>query len=630
MPTVIVLDIETHYAKDYTLSKLTTEAYVRDPRYETIGISIAIADKPPVWIPKPKVRKVLERIDWSDAMVVCQNTMFDGAILKWHYGVEPLAWLDIMGMSRALFPHEKSHSLAAQAERMGIGQKGTEVLNSLGKRYADFTPEELARYGAYCDNDVHLTRELFKRYMRMGFPKQELKLIDMTLRMFIDAQLELDAPLLQTHLADVVERKERLLDRVQDLLSDGGVEVVGDDGVKRAIMSNDRFANLLRVFDVEPPTKISPTTGKEAYAFAKTDEAFLELQEHPREEVQALVACRLGNRSTIEETRTERFIDMATRGAFPVPLRYYGAHSGRWSGLDSVNLQNLPARGIGANRIKQSIRAPEGYMLIDCDSSQIEARTLAWLAGQTDLVEAFRRNNEEKLAGVPAEEQQHDVYKLMATKVYGVPMHKVDKPKRQVGKTVILGAGYGVGHQKLQAFLKTQAGVLVDLPEAKRIIDVYRQSNLFIVKLWRSADTALRSMLMGNASIVDAQGLTTAIPGVGLTLPSGLHIQYPGLEMTSEGMQYYSKGKPIRIYSGKVVENLCQAVARCIVAEQALRIQRRYPVKLMVHDSVVALVPEHEVEEAQAFIEACMRWVPTWAPGLPLACEASVGKTYGG
>jgi DNA polymerase I-like protein with 3'-5' exonuclease and polymerase domains len=628
MSRLCVLDLETYYDRDYSLTRLTTEAYVRDPRFETIGLSYTFGDKTQ-WLPKPQVNEFLRDTDWSDTMLVAQNTAFDGSILNWHYDVQPKAWLDIMGMSRALFPHEKSHSLKAQAERMGVGVKGTEVLNALGKRYGHFSADDLAKYGEYCNNDVDLTHDLFKLYMGMGFPLQELKLIDMTLRMFIEPRLILDVPMLQQHLAAVREAKLTLLERVRDnMLRDytdpEAVRAVfsdGTEGIKTLLMSNEKFAQALRDLSVEPPMKISTTTKKPAYAFAKTDEAFKALAEHENPDVQALVAARLGNKTTLEETRTERFINMATRGAFPVPLRYYGAHSGRWSGQDSVNMQNLPSRGPDAGKIKKAIKAPPGHVVIDCDSAQIEARVLAWLAGQDDLVQAFER--------------KEDVYKLMASKIYGVPVDQIDKQQRQVGKTVVLGAGYGVGHVKLQGFLKTQAGVEVSLDEAKRIIDTYRSSAYRIADLWKKAGSALQFLISGQEFTIDTPGLVRVVPGKGLTLPSGLFIQYPNLRSVrneEDGKQefvYTSKGLPVRIYGGKVVENFTQAIARCVVAEQMLRIQKRYPVVLTVHDAAAIIAPIAEAKEAQAFVENCMSWVPKWATGLPLACESGMGESYG-
>jgi DNA polymerase len=625
---IVTIDFETFYSSDYGFSKLTTEEYVRGPQWEVIGFSYKIADGVTTWVPKPRVASVLASIDWSDAMVICQNTAFDGAIMAWHYGINPMVWTDIMGMSRALFPHERSHSLKAQAERMGVGIKGTEVDNAKGMNYKDFTPYELAKYGEYCNNDVELTYDLFMRYMGMGFPKQELKLIDLTLRMFIDSVLELDPVQLAKHLETVKENKLALLETVRDnMLKDADPEYVhaiyteGMAGIKTLLMSNDKFAKALESLGIDPPTKISPATKKTAWAFAKTDEAFKALEEHEDERVQALVAARLGNKTTLEETRTERFIGMSGRGRFPVPLRYYGAHSGRWSGQDSVNLQNLPARGANAGKIKKAIMAPDGHVVIDCDSAQIEARVLAWLAGQDDLVQAFR--------------DKQDVYKLMATKIYGIAIDDVNKTQRQVGKTVVLGAGYGVGHVKLQMFLKNQAGVEVTLEEAKRIIDTYRSASYKIADFWRNAGEALTALTLGQSMQVDAIGLIKAIPGKGLTLPNGLHIQYPGLRAVSNEetgkreLVYYSKGLPVRIYGGKSVENICQAVARQVVAEQMLRVAKRYKVVLTVHDAIAIIAKESEARDAQVYLEECMSWNPKWAVGLPLACESGVGRSYG-
>lgn len=627
---IITIDFETYYSQDFGFSKLTTEEYVRGPQWETIGFAYKVDDGPTVWVPKPDVKQVLASIDWSDAMVVCQNTAFDGAIMKWLYGVDPMTWVDIMGMSRALYPHERSHSLKAQAERMGAGVKGNEVDNAKGKHYADFTWHELERYGEYCCNDVDLTYDLFMQYMNLGFPKSELKLIDLTLRMFIDAVLVLDKPMLVTHLQEVKDRKEALMESVRDfMLKDADPEYVhtifseGMEGIKKLLMSNPKFALVLENYGVVPPTKISPTTGKLAYAFAKTDDDFKELMEHPDVRVQILVAARLGNKTTLEETRTDRFIGMSSRGKFPVPLRYYGAHSGRWSGQDSVNLQNLPSRGDDAGKIKKAIKAPEGYVVIDCDSSQIEARVLAWLAGQETFVQAFRDNQ--------------DVYKLMASQIYGIPVDQVTVgtgSQRQVGKTVILGAGYGVGHVKLKAFLKAQAGIEVSLEEAKRIIDAYRSSAGQIAAFWQRASNALTAMMQGQSIQVDAIGIVQAVAGKGLTLPNGLHIQYPGLRahVGEEGKRelvYTSKGLPVRIYGGKVVENVCQAVARQVVAEQMLRVAKRYKVVLTVHDAIAIIAKKEEAAEARAYLEECMSWNPKWATGLPLACESGMGDSYG-
>jgi DNA polymerase I-like protein with 3'-5' exonuclease and polymerase domains len=606
---LITLDLETYYDQQYSLSKLTTEEYIRDPRFSVIGVGTKVNDEVTQWITgdAATVLAHLRALPWDNAMLLAHNTMFDGAILSWRCGIRPKALADTMLMSRALFGTEVSHSLKAVSERYGVGQKGDEVVRALGKRRQDFDDEDLARYGQYCANDVQLTYDIFQRMLSDGFPIKELKLIDVTLRMFTEPMLDLDGAHLRKHLQDVRDRKQALLDAAG----------VAD---KKDLMSNQKFADMLREFGVEPPMKVSPTTGKETYAFAKTDEDFKALEEHEDERVQTIVAARLGNKSTLEETRTERFLQIASRGTLPVPIRYYAAHTGRWGGSDKINLQNLPSRGANAKQIKQSIVAPSGYVLIDADSAQIEARVLAWLAEQEDVVATFAADG--------------DAYKRMASQIFGVPVEEVTNEQRQIGKVVILGAGYGVGHNKLQLFLKMQAGVEVDLDEAKRIIDIYRSTNSNISGLWRDAQDMLRYLVSGQSVQFGRPGvLTVNADEGGVRLPSGLYIRYPNLKMdrTDTGTEFHYKVRKGRnyIYGGKVVENVTQALARCIVGEQMLKIAEKYRVVLTVHDSVVCCVRENEAEEAQAYVEQCMRWTPDWATGLPVNCESDIGRRYG-
>jgi DNA polymerase len=265
--------------------------------------------------------------------------------------------------------------------------------------------------------------------------------------------------------------------------------------------------------------------------------------------------------------------------------------------------------------------APEGHVVIDCDSSQIEARVLAWLAGQDDLVAAFER--------------KEDVYKIMAAKIYNVEVSEVTYPQRTVGKTIILGAGYGVGHLKLQLFLKQQAGVIVDTDTAKAYIDTYRSTNNMIPQLWKQGEAALRALAYGQEMVLDKQGLLKVVPGKGIQLPNGLFIQYPDLrrvvdeESGKASWIYTSKGLPVHIYGGKVIENVCQAVARIVIGEQMLRITKRYQCVLTVHDAAAVIAKESDADSARAYVEECMNWRPKWAQTLPLACESGMGKSYG-
>eukprot|EP00919_Chromeraceae_sp_WS-2016_P064629 GHVR01153052.1.p1 GENE.GHVR01153052.1~~GHVR01153052.1.p1 ORF type:complete len:610 (+),score=63.78 GHVR01153052.1:100-1929(+) len=604
---LITIDFETFYSQDFSLSKMTTEAYVRDPRFEVIGVSVKVNNGRTEWASgtHEQLKNYFSGFAWEDSMVLAHNTMFDGAILSWLFDIHPRVWADTLCIGRAVHGVEVGGSLKALAERYQIGVKGTEVLDAKGKRRVDFTDEELDKYGDYCINDVELTYKLFG-IMGKKFPRQELRVIDLTLRMFIEPMLDLDLGLLEQHLEDTKDIKDKLL-------LDAGVD-------KKDLMSNPKFAELLRGVGVIPPMKTSPTTGKETYAFAKSDEAFKALLEHEDVRVQALVNARLGNKSTLEETRTQRFIDISKRGLLPVPVRYYAAHTGRWGGADKINLQNLPSRGPNGKKLKKSMIAPDGYVLIDCDSSQIEARVLAWLAGQGDLTEAFRVGD--------------DVYKKMAMSIYGVNREEdVTKDQRFVGKTTILGAGYGMGavrfKEQLQSF-----GFDMDLDEARRVISVYREANFKITTLWRDAGYMLENMARGDSVQFGLDGVVAVdATKKAIMLPSGLFMRYDELagEQGERGVEYTYKVRRgrNRIYGGKVIENVCQAVARCIIGEQMLKIAKRYRVVLTVHDSVVCCVPEEEVAEAQEYIESCMRWTPHWAAGMPVNCESGIGKSYG-
>lgn len=606
---IITVDFETYYSKDFGFSKLTTEEYVRHPDFEVIGVGIKEGNNETQWFSgdHAATQEYLKKFDWKNNFVLAHNTAFDGAILSWIFGITPKGWLDTLSMARALHGVSVGGSLEKLAVHYGVGEKGDDTKWSIGMRRKDFSETQLARYGEYCRNDVDLCHKIFMDMLQQeNFPTSELKVVDATLKMFVEPSLELDLPLLEMHLEEVKARKERLL------------EAAAAD--KDMLMSNEKFAGLLLELGVEPPKKVSATTGKEAWAFAKTDEGFKALQEHHDPRVQALVAARLGNKTTLEETRTQRFIDISKRGKLPVPLKYYAAHTGRWGGDDKVNLQNLPSRGQNAGKLKKAIIAPKGYVMIDSDSSQIEARTLAWLAGQDDLVEAFARGE--------------DVYKIMASAIYGKEETAVTKDERFVGKTTILGAGYGMGAEKFKAQLKT-FGVEIPLDECKRIINVYRQTYPAIPELWQQAQRSLESMILKRAASVGREGvLQFDAERCGFVLPNGLPLRYAELRKVTDPqgkVQYEYKTRIgfTKIYGGKVVENLCQALARCVIAEQMLKIGKRYKTVLTVHDAVACIAPKEEADVAQAYVEECMRWTPAWATGLPLNCESGVAESYG-
>jgi DNA polymerase len=603
---ILTVDFETYYTStDLGFKKQTTEEYVRDPRFEVIGVSVQVDGGWPKWFSgtKEATKEWLLQFDWANSMALAHNALFDMAILNWHYGIRPKAIADTLSMARAIHGTEVGNSLAKLADYYKLGVKGTEVVSAIDLKREDFPPAKLRAYAEYCRNDVALTYDLFL-HLLPKLTRGELKLIDLTIRMFTEPVLTLDKPLLQAHLADVRERKAKLMEAAGANLDD--------------LMSNQKFAELLRGFGVEPPTKISPTTGELTLAMAKSDEGFKALAEHPDERVQVLVAARLGNKTTLEETRTERLLGIADRGVIPVPLSYYAAHTGRWGGADKLNFQNFPSRGENAGKLKRAILAPEGHVMIDCDSSQIEARVLAWFAGQDDLVEDFAN--------------KRDVYKIMASAIYGKTVDEVTKDERFVGKTTILGSGYGMGSAKFKAQLKT-FGVEISDDESARIINTYRETYPWIPALWKAGSAAIEAMSKGKTAKWGRKGIID-IQKEGILMPNGLHQRYPNLRKVKDkdGKEQYiydSRKGPVKLYGGKLTENICQGLARCIIGEQMLRIAKRYKVVLTVHDAVACIAPEAEVEEAMAYVMECMRFVPEWAQGIPLNCEAGYGRSYG-
>lgn len=621
--SLLIVDIETYYtSKDLGFKSQTTEEYVRDPRFEVIGVSVQVDDGKPVWFSgdRETTRKWLRQFDWRHSMMLAHNTLFDGAVLYWHFGITPKIYLDTLCLARALHGVDAGGSLKALAQRYAVGVKGEEVFAAIDKRRTDFTPEDLAKYGEYCCNDVRLTYDLFN-IMSKQFPMDELRLIDMTLRMYIQPMLYVDQRVLEERLQALHAEKSEMLASLKDQL-----KCETEEDVRKNLSSNKKFSEVLTKFGIEVPMKLSEKQKKEVPALAKKDEGFLALCGHEDTFIQQLCAVRLGTKSTMEEGRIKRFMDIGKRnkGMVPIPLKYYGAHTGRWSGTDKINFQNLPSRDPKKKALKKAIIPPEGYKIINSDSSQIEARMVAWLAGQDDVVQQFAKGE--------------DVYSLFASAVYERPISKKDTEQRFVGKTCILGLGYGTGALKLQHTLATSQPISVKIEEeeAKRIVSVYRSKNDKIIELWAEGDAMLEDMMNGNfdkGPRVFGQHECVFYDNNGIILPNGLRIYYKNLRREFEDgksrVMYDSRRGSISIWGGAVVENVVQALARIVVGQQMININEKYRVVLTVHDAAVCVVPDDEVNEATKTITGIMSLAPSWADGLPVACEVKSGDTYG-
>lgn len=321
--TLLTIDFETFWdSKEYTLSKMTTEEYIRDKRFKPWGACIHEygTDKITQWYHEFELPRVLATYDWSTTAVLAHNAQFDVSILEWRYGVHPCFIFDTLSMARALRGVEVGNSLAKLAEDFGLPAKGKAVHSTDG--LTELSSEIMSELVAYCMHDVFLCEEVFRR-LSDGYPTRELRLIDITLKMYTRAQLQLDANMLTDALLEERETREGLLQRLGATDAD--------------LASNDRFAQLLRSIGCTPPTKKKRPTPKtpnpvgENYAFAKTDAMFQAMLNGDREDVALLCEARLKVKSTTERTRAQRFLDISQRGALPVPLSYYGAITGRYT-----------------------------------------------------------------------------------------------------------------------------------------------------------------------------------------------------------------------------------------------------------------------------------------------------------
>lgn len=408
---ILVLDFETRWnSKDYTLSRMTTESYIRDPRFKAFGASYKWYGEgnDAIWLRPDALRRLCADIDWSRTALMCHNAQFDGAILAWHFGCVAAFYFDTLSMARAVRGLEVGNSAKKLAEAFGLPPKGQAVNSTDGLEELTFEVEQ--ELADYCCHDSWLCEQFFDR-LREHFSVGELELIDMTCKMFVNPKLVLDKEMLATAIEEDDRKRADLLARLQV-----------DDKI---LASNALFAELLRAMGVEPPTKISPTTKKETWALSKKDAGFHALIGHEREDIALLCEARLKVKSTQERTRAQRFFDIGVRGTLPVPLSYYGAHTGRWTAAKGsfINLQNLK-RG---SFLRRAIMAPPGYVLVVADLSQIEPRVLAWLARYTAMLDIFRAGG--------------DPYATFGAQMFGIAgLTKESHPDlRQSAKSALLG-----------------------------------------------------------------------------------------------------------------------------------------------------------------------------------------------
>ena len=596
---IITLDFETYYDDTYTLKKLTTEAYVRDPRFEVLCCALRTPSGNLLTVPGPELDKATLQglTDWKDTAVLCHHAQFDGLIMSHHFGITPGAWLDTLSMARLVIGNHLPVGLEALAKHFNLGGKTVPYKAFRGLHWDELSPliQRELRYG--CAQDVSLTWEIFTR-LWPGFPPEEIRLIDMTVRMFTEPSLCGDIELLKEVWMAEAARKEIWLREL---------EVRPNE-----LQSAEKFAELLREAGVEPALKRPGINGMPLYAFAKNDKFMLDLVESADPHVAMLAQARLGYKSTLTQRRAERLELMTRRGPLTPYYKYCGSHTPRWSGGDKTNFQNFNRKG----DLRKTIVAPPGRKLAIVDLSQIECRLLNTLAGQWDVVEKFRRGE--------------DPYIGIASHFYKRPITVADKYERGMGKQGELMCGFGCGGPRFKQVASMGnygPPIEITLEEGNQFVALYRDTHKAVVAYWHAADEVLRVLLQ---NLVCDWG-PLQVRHKRIFLPNGMAMQYNLLE--HEGMLLRrTRFGGQKIYGAKLVENVVQALARVIFGQALLRVQEDYRLlpAMISHDEavyVVAAVCDDELLRHN-LLDAFTAPV-AWLPELPLGAECVIAERYG-
>lgn len=642
----VYIDFESYWSSDHTLSKMSPTEYVMHPETEIISVAIKAEGCPTdVIFGESEIKRHLDALDWSTKMAIGHNMSgFDAMIMAWRFGIKPAMWGCTAAMARSKYGKTCGVSLKALSKELGIGVKlDLEATNTKGKHLKDFTPEELRSMEQYNKVDTELCAKLFKTLAK-GFPKPEMVQIDMTTRMLVEPKFQLDYDRVRGALQDVkAEKQKSLFDLAQRLGIEGYAAHAVEHGVgieeqiRTELASAPKFAALLTKLGVEVPMKPSPTTvDKEVPALAKTDEAFIKLQEHPDPVVAAAARARLEVKSTLLESRLEAFIRAADAcaGLLPVPLKYAGADTtGRWSG-EQYNMQNLPRVPRDkegniipktSNALRLSLLAPKGKRVIVADLSGIELRVNHFLWKVPSSMALFR-----------ADPAKADLYKEFASTLYNVDKSEVSKDQRQVGKVAHLGLGFGAGAATFRKVAKLMAGIDLSDGESINVVGAWRDEYSPIVDGWATFQEHLPKILQGIESSIDPWGLCVTEKNA-VRLPSGRRIYYPALVKERDGVTgksewWYGQGRHrARIYAGKGVENLVQALARDVIADAALAFRKATGLSpaLTVHDELVYVVPEEVAQDRLELLQGIMRTPPTWWPELITWSEGDLAHSYG-
>lgn len=603
---LLAIDYESFYSDEYSLSKMKRTEYLNDERFKVHGAAVSLDGGPDQWITAKHLPEFFGDMGPHIDAMLCHNGLFDHGITALKYFPREVFLLDTMSMAQGAistrFPH-LSMSLGslgrfAFPDNPGLWKQDDILQESKGVRDLPLMLE--AKIGAYSCQDNKVARHLFKWLLAQDYP-WEMALVDihLTLAMGVYPQLRMDSMrAAKIHMAEVRAKQE-------------AVEKLRID--RADLRSGEKFAQLLRAAGVEPPTKISPKTGKVAYAFAAKDEGMKELLEHDDPRVQALVEARLGEKAAQKESRAAVFARLPAD--LPVPLRYAAAHPGRHGG-EEFNMQNLK-RG---DELRACVKARPGQKILVRDLSQIELRMNAWWCGETWLVDLLRAGG--------------DPYCMLASRIFGRTITKADEDERFLGKQGELSCGYQSGEERILTTLKNLSvkGATIEL--ARSIKTSYRSSHPAIVAMWKMLQQTALPVVAGYGEPFEHKGVRFEHGRV--VLPSGRSIWYPELHVNEDGEWVYrvnkrrNKGSEWKkIFGGAFLENIIQGMSYDVfMFHGRIACSEGYRMALAVHDEQGFSVDENKAEAVNQRMAEIQTMAPAWCADIPLKGEGGYADNY--
>lgn len=659
--TVVTLDFESYFDDDYGLRDLSPIEYVTHDKWEVLGLAHLTVDGAAPFVNyedhvqfEVGEEKTLSHLRYLQGLygpalegctVAMQNAPFDALVLAKRYGISPAFIIDTVDLARQ-WNARQPHGLAELAKQFGLPAKGvTEDFKGLTARTRWVkpksrkkgpkmpvtmplaTPEQLSKLAGYAMNDVARQWEVFTLLMgRVSNPLTEFRVMRHTLNLILKPTLMVD-----------FEHGQKLVTMYTEELNK---EVSATGCSSEEISGNKSFAALMIEALTAAGDDIShymkDMKAGPALAMAKADDEREELLTHGDLRVRQLMGARVAQKSwPLHIARVLRIMSqaMANDGVLCAPLLYHGGHTGRYSGGWKINLQNLSKNGILA-LIRKLLIAPPGHLLVVVDAAAIEARVLAWIAGQWDLVDKFAKGEEiycgfaEKVLGYPVRKPRKDGGGIPAIE------KKLLWARNSIGKIGILGCGYGMGQEKIFGM---GAGE-IDLDMALKIRDTYRSENQSIVQFWKTIEKAFCYTAKYKKPAVIERGIrfdAYSDCDVVMTLPNGREMHYIDVKLKPD-----KYGDKIEVYNGRehkwehlwggtLTENCVQAMARDVLVEAMLRLEDQgIHTALSVHDELVMVVEEEQAQSALVSAISALSETPKWADRMPLSAEGSVMKCY--